>query len=339
MKKYFKMIIYIFLAIFILAIFVLGFLFLGKAPEQKEISWGIDFSQMHAEALKLDWKETYLSILDDLGAKKIKLHTQWNFVEGQKNKYFFDDIDWQIKEAEKRDVKIIFVLGLKTGRWPECHEPGWVKSLQATDQKQEVLEYVKTLVERYKNSKTILAWQAENEPLFKFGICPDWYYKDKNFLQEEISIIKNQDNSRQVYVSDSGEQSMWFKAAKYGDKVGTTMYRKVWAHLFDGVGFYFDSYLTPVFYYRKAQIINWFFGKEVICVELQAEPWAEKLYYDVPLKEQEKSMDLDQFKGNIEFAKKTGLKEFYLWGAEWWYWLKETQDRPEIWNQAKTLFK
>ena len=32
------------------------------------------------------------------------------------------------------------------------------------------------------------------------------------------------------------------------------------------------------------------------------------------------------------------LKEFYLWGAEWWYWMKEKQNKPEIWDEAKKLF-
>ncbi len=333
------MIIYIFLVIFIIAISLLAWFFVGKAPAQENILWGVDFSQMQTEALKLNWKETYTAILDDLGVRNIKLHIQWDFVEGEKDKYYFDDIDWQIKEAEKRNAKIIFVVGMKTGRWPECHEPKWAKDLSIEEQKQEVLKYVEKTVLRYKDSKTILAWQAENEPLFKFGICPDWYYDGGELLKQEVALIKKIDPIRQVYVSDSGEQSMWINSAKIGDKVGTTMYRKVWAHIFDGFGFYFDSYLQPIFYYRKAQIIKWLFGKEVICVELQAEPWADRLFYDVSLKEQEKSMDLAQFKSNINFAKKTGLKEFYLWGAEWWYWMKETQDRPEIWNEAKILFK
>ncbi len=47
---------------------------------------------------------------------------------------------------------------------------------------------------------------------------------------------------------------------------------------------------------------------------------------------------LEQFKANIDFAKKTGLKEFYLWGSEWWYWMKKKQNRPAIWDQAKKIF-
>jgi len=328
----------IFLAVIIVILLItLGYLLLGSAPKQDDIIWGVNFSQMGAESLKLDWKKTYLALMDDLGVKNIKLITNWNFVEGdKKGDDFFDDIDWQIRQAEIRNVKLIYVLGIKTGRWPECHDPKWARQLSVKDEQAELLKYLEKVVLRYKGSKAITAWQVENEPLFNFGECP-WY--DKKFLKQEIALVKSLDDSRQIISSDSGEQSSWFNIASVADKVGATMYRKVWFHINDTVGFYVDSPFPPVYYYHKAQIIKSVFGKEVICVELQAEPWASKLFYDIPLAEQEKTMNLKQFNSNIEFAKKTGLKEFYLWGAEWWYWLKQDQNRPEIWNQAKLLFR
>ena len=85
-----------------------------------------------------------------------------------------------------------------------------------------------------------------------------------------------------------------------------------------------------IFWWRKAQLIEKIFNKKVIVVELQAEPWGPKLLYESPLEEQEKTMNLERFTANIEFAKKTGLDEFYLWGGEWWYWLKEKQNNPQI---------
>jgi len=48
-------------------------------------------------------------------------------------------------------------------------------------------------------------------------------------------------------------------------------------------------------------------------------------------------MNLEIFKRNIDFAEKTGLKEFYLWGGEWWYWLKTKQNNDEIWQEVKNL--
>ncbi|HLD70689.1 MAG TPA: glycoside hydrolase family 2 TIM barrel-domain containing protein [Negativicutes bacterium] len=306
-----------------------------KAPVQENITWGVDFSQMQAEAMKLDWKETYLAILEDLGVKHIKLHTQWDWVEGKKDEFYFKDIDWQIKETKKRGADMIYVLGMKTGRWPECHIPAWAEGLSKEEQQSELLEYIEKIVLRYKDSGVIVAWQAENEPFFVFGECP-WY--DKEFLKKEVALIKKLDPSRPVIISDSGEQSLWFGAARLGDVVGTTMYRKVWVHLAKDIGFYFTFPLPPASYWVKAQLVEALFGKKVIGVELQAEPWNSKVFYNVPLAEQEKSMNIAQFNKNIAYAKQSGLDTFYFWGVEWWYWLKEKHDKPEIWNEAKKLF-
>ena len=73
-------------------------------------------------------------MISDLGVKNIKLHTNWNWVEGKKDSFFFNDIDWQIKQAEQNNVKIIYVIGMKTGRWPECHIPGWAQNLPESQQ-------------------------------------------------------------------------------------------------------------------------------------------------------------------------------------------------------------
>lgn len=324
-----------FLVCIVLLAFFTYYFFIFKAPQQKKITWGINFSQMQSESLKLDWKKTYLAILDNLGAKNIKLLAQWDFVEGKRGNYYFNDIDWQIKESEKRGTKLIYVVGMKTGRWPECHLPDWADALSKKEQQDGMLKYIKEVVARYKGSKSIVAWQAENEPLFEFGECP-WY--DKDFLIKEVAFIKSLDPTRPVIVSDSGEQSLWIEPAKIGDIVGTTIYRTVWVPIAHGIGFYFNFPIPPVVYWHKSQIIKYLFNKNVIAVELQAEPWSSKPFYNISLQEQEKSMNLNKFKENIKYAKQTGLDTFYFWGAEWWYWLKEKQNKPEIWNEAKKLF-
>jgi len=306
------------------------------ASEQNEIKWGVNFSPVQVEALKLDGRTTYLAILDDLRAKNIKLLTHWNKIGEERGSYDFSEVDWQIEQAQKYNAEIVYVLGMKTGRWPECHLPDWVKNLDKEEQQEELLRYIKEVVLRYKDSGTIIAWQVENEPFFKFGSCP-WY--DGKFLRQEIETVKSLDPARPVIISDSGEQSLWIKAGAAGDIVGTTLYRKIWVHLVDGFGFYTSVPLPPVSYWLKGQLINKLFGKEVINVELQAEPWSPKNLSDTSLKEQEKTMSLEKFRSNVSYAKRTGLKEFYFWGAEWWYWLKEKQDKPEIWEEAKKILQ
>ena len=330
------------LILIILLLIILSYFFIGSAPKAEKIVWGITFSQKYSQDLDLDWKENYLEILDDLKVRNIRLITHWDLIEKSPGEYHFEDLDWQIRESEKRGAKILLVIGLKTGRWPECHIPDWAKNSSKEDLKNKTLTLIKEIVLRYKDSKNIWAWQVENEPFFLFGECPKI---EEKFVKQEINLVKSLDTPatfeaemvevRPIVVTDSGEGSFWFKVARLSDIPGITMYKKVWVkHL----KFYFTYPFRPVFYWRKAQIIKKLFNKEVICTELQAEPWGPKLLYDISLNEQEKTMNLEQFQKNIEFAEKTGLKRFYLWGSEWWFWLKQNHNKPEIWEEARKLF-
>ncbi|MGB2762218.1 MAG: hypothetical protein WBC21_01605 [Minisyncoccales bacterium] len=354
-----KILKYLLLGLLAFLLVILCYFFIGKAPQQKEITWGISFSQKHAKDLGLDWKETYLSSLDDLEVKNLRLITHWDLIEPKKDKYIFDDLEWQIKEAEKREIKIILVIGMKTPRWPECHIPDWAEGLNREEREKEILGLLKEIVLKYQNSNSIISWQIENEPFFEFGECPEIR---EDFLKQEIDLVKSLDphtkrgqdaegvkinevsprygvgvdtNHRKIIITESGTGSFWFKGAELGDIVGISLYRKVWFHKPK----IYVSYPSPaIFYWRKAQIIQRLFNKEVICAELQTEPWGPVLLYDLSLEEQKKTMDLERFRENIAFAEKTGLKEFYLWGVEWWFWLKTQQNQPEIWQEAKKLF-
>ena len=318
------------LLIFIFAIFC--YFFLGPSKPAEKITWGINFSQKHAQNLGLDWKETYLALLGDLGVKNLKIATYWDLIEPKEGEYNFNDLDWQIKEAEKREAKIILVIGMKTPRWPECHEPSWAQIQNPKSKIQNLLEYIEKIIERYKTSPAVWAWQVENEPFFSFGECPKL---DKELLKREIDLVKSLD-SRPVIISDTGEFSLWLGAAKLADIVGVTLYRQAW---FKEINSYISYPFPAIFYQRRAELVRGIFNKKTICVELQAEPWGQKLLYDLSLAEQEKTMNLEKFQKNIEFARKTGFDTFYLWGAEWWYWLKDKQNRPEIWNEVKSQIR
>jgi len=323
----------IILCVLIFLLLVIGFFFVGSPPRAEKIVWGVNFSQKHAEGLGLDWQQIYSALIDDLGAKNIKLATYWDLIEKEEGNYDFTDLDSQIGEAEQKEVSLLLVIGMKSPRWPECHIPEWAKGLNKEEQQKNILELLEETVLRYSSSPAVTMWQIENEPFFPFGECP---WVDKEFLKEEVELVKSLDKEkRPVLISDSGEGSFWIQAAKIGDIAGTTMYRKVWVHQLET---YFTYPLPPNFYWRKAQIIKTFFAKRVICVELQAEPWGPHLLYDSPLEEQQKSMDLQRFQEVINFAGKTGLDEFYLWGGEWWFWMKEKQNQPQIWEEAEKLF-
>jgi endo-1,4-beta-mannosidase len=262
---------YIFWALAILLLVVLAYFFIGWASQPQNTVWGVNFSQKHAKDLGLDWRESYSAILDDLKAKNLKVAVHWDVIEPSRNSYNFSDIDWQVNEAQKRQAKLILIIGMKTSRWPECHLPEWAKGLAKEDQQSAILAEIEALVVRYRDNPSLLAWQPENEALFSFGECP-WI--DQEFLEKEVALVKKLDPEHPVVVTDSGEGSFWFKAAKIGDIVGITTYRKVWMSPLNS---YLDYPIPPVFYYRKAQLVKALFNKEVWSVELQAEPWCPVL--------------------------------------------------------------
>src|SRR3989338_2219651 len=130
---------YFLLALVFLFTALFLFLFAGEAPRTESMAWGVNFSQKHAINLGLDWKETYLALLDDLGAKRLKIAVHWDYIEGARPGLFFDDVNWQMKEVEKRGVQVLLVIGQKTPRWPECHIPQWAKDLKKQDRQDVVL--------------------------------------------------------------------------------------------------------------------------------------------------------------------------------------------------------
>jgi len=323
---------YILITVGTLAALIFVLLYVGVANPRQDVAWGVNFSEKHTINLHLDWKNTYLAILDDLKARKLKVAVHWDFVEPKEKEFSFADLDWQMSEAGKRGAGVVLAIGMKTPRWPECHIPDWAKSMDKQKQQDEITAYLQAVVARYKSDPALKGWQVENEPYFQFGDCP---WKDDAYLEKEVALVRSLDPAHPILITDSGEYSTWFKPARLGDVVGSTLYRTVW---FKQLGMYADYLWSPLFYKRHAELIKLLFDKDVIDAELQAEPWGPVLYYDMTVAEQMKSISVGKLRANIDFARRTDMKEAYFWGAEWWYWMKTTQNDPSFWNEAKKVF-
>ena len=316
-------------------LFISACIFLTRPPD--EIStrprWGIAFSKPFAIRLGLDWRETYIAALDELKPTFLRLPVYWEDIEPEQERFVYDDYDWMIKEANRRNIRLVLTVGRKLPRWPECHVPAWAVSLNERVQQERVKTVLSKIVDRYMQTKNLSMWQVENEPFLSFGKCPPL---DTHFLEEEISLVRSRDPRHPVMLTDSGELSIWLRAASRADVFGTTMYRVIWN---DYIGYI--HYPFPYkFFWIKANIVHFLYPKKPIIVsELQAEPWGPKLIHEISLEEQEKSMNLQQFRENIAYAQNVGFKEIYLWGTEWWYWMKIKHDRPEFWEEARRVME
>jgi hypothetical protein len=320
----------IFLLAFFLSVVLLS---QGRNYKKEDLKYGITFSKKKAVELGLDWRKAYLAILDELTIKKLRISAYWDEIEPEQTKYFWDDLDWQISQAKARNVEVIFAVGGRLPRWPECHFPAWTNNLSKAERERRILDYIRETVTRYKNNANIVAWQVENEPfLSHFGECPEL---DPAFLDQEIALVREMDK-RPIVITDSGELSFWVSAAKRADIFGTTMYRDTFSsHL----NRYIHYPIGPWFFHLKRNIIKLFAKpKEWIVIELQGEPWCPIEFQKTSQEERSRTMSPQKFREMLDFAQKTGFQTFYLWGAEWWYWEKEVNKDGEMWEEARKIF-
>jgi len=329
MKRFLKRI----LLIIILILLGLGLCLLtGKSQPAENIKWGVTFSKGYASDFEPDWQKMFSTILDDLKVKNFRLIAYWNEIEKEQGKYNFSDLDWQINEVSKRGGEIILAIGKRLPRWPECHIPEWTNKFSQEENDESLIAYIRETINRYKNNENIKIWQIENEPfLGTFGVCPKL---DKKFLDKEIALVRYLDPSRKIMITESGEFSTWMGGAKRADIVGTSVYRTIYGKLG-----YVTYPIPPVFYQKKTNLIKFLFDvKRIIGIEIQAEPWGKNPVKQMSKEESDISMSFEKFNENIEYAKNTGFDEMYLWGAEWWYWMKQKGD-DSYWNKVKELFK
>ena len=311
---------------------VVAFKYQRSASDQ-DIKFGTTFVSSYAEHLGLEPKDTLNSIVDDLTLKNLRLVSYWSEHEQERGEFDFSDLDWQFKLAEEKGVKISLAIGLRQPRWPECHMPQWALNLSKDEWYPELKVYMNEVVERYKDSPALASYQLENEYFLEaFGQCTDF---SRDRLVEEFNLVKGLDSEHPIILSRSNNYGGFAVGEPQADIYGISVYRKVHNQQ---LGYF--TYPFPAWYYSfLAQGQISLTGKPSIIHEFQLEPWiASGDIKDASTNEQDKTMSAEDIKKNIAFAKKTGIKEVYFWGAEWWYFRAQNGD-PQILETVKAMLR
>lgn len=298
------------------------------------VEYGISFSQTHATSLGLNWKLVYEDMLRELDPQHVRIAAMWNQVEPEEGKFSFDDVDWMMEKAEEYGTKVVLVVGQKAPRWPECHIPRWIEEKQ-NGRDEYLFRYVEETVTRYQHHPALDVWQVENEPFisFAFGECAAY---NQQAVREEIALVKRLDPEHNIIVTDSGELSTWLLTAQAGDVFGTTMYRIVKTP--GGATVAYD-WLPAGFYRMKARALGRGLS-EFFVSELQAEPWfTDGTPLDTSLEDQYKTMSPDRLVKHLQYAERVGASRVYLWGVEWWYWMKKEHGNVQYWDIVKDAIK
>lgn len=317
---------------------VIGVMLLGiyvtlwaMSIEKYPVKYGVSFSKNYATDLKLDWKETYTAILTDLKPEYIRLGVEWNTVEKERGVFDFTDIDFMMNEAAKNNTKVLLAVGQKVPRWPECHFPEWYKGLSAGEQRIATLNYLEKTVVKYKNHPALELWQVENEPYisFDFGECKIF---NRKLVKEEIVLVKNLDSAHPILITDSGEMSLWRETIQAGDLFGSTLYRAVAGP----AGWKFNYNWMPPGFYKARAFWQGRTSEQFFISELQAEPWySGSNAFTTSVPEQELTMNPKRLQANMDVTERTGASRAYLWGVEWWYFMKESGNDPRYWDLVK----
>jgi hypothetical protein len=324
------------LIILAFVVLVTGFLFFLAHKEVPEnVTYGMSFNVPYALELGLDPIAVLDALIDDLGIRHFRIAAHWTLIEPHKDLYDFSYMDAELSHIEEKGGTAIVGVGRRLPRWPECHIPDWAATLSWEDQKKEIKEYITDVVTRYRNSSAITYWQVENEPyltLFAPEYCGEEL--DEEFLKEEIALVHSLDPSRPVLVTDSGNLGTWAGAYRQGDAFGTSVYVYFWN---PDLG-QFRTILPPWFYRAKDRLMGLLYGeKPTFLIELSLEPWLVEPVTKVPLETQYLRMDAEKMDEIIAYAKETRFSTQYLWGAEWWYWLK-LQGNDEYWEKGRKIF-
>lgn len=314
--------------------------------QKKPLVLGVSFIPAYAESLGLNAQETMDALITDVGVRNFRLVSYWDQLEPAQGQYDFSLLDWQFAKAEAAGAKVTLSLGLRQPRWPECHMPEWAKQLPSgTDNgtwQDELLQYITAVVERYKHSPALDSYQLENEYFLRgFGQCVDFVGEraafDRSRLVREYNLVKKLDSSHTLIIARSNNALGTPVGKPTPDEFGISIYKRVWS---PPIGRYME-YPFPAWYYAfVAGVQKITTGKDMIIHELQAETWPPKRQsiQATSLDEQNKSFNADRFEKRVAFGKGTGMREIYLWGAEYWYYRKVIMQDPSLWDVAEETF-
>lgn len=300
------------------------------------LQYGVTFIPRYARYFETDPQESMQAIIDDLGVKRFRLVSYWDDIEKNQGTYDFTELDWQFQKAEAANASVNLALGLRQPRWPECHMPQWAKESEKDVWYPKLKDFMRAVVERYKDSPALISYQVENEFFMTvFGDCQDF---DRDRLVEEYNLVKRLDPDKPIIVTRSNNWGGVPLREPTPDQFGVAVYKRVWDQTLTKR--YFEYPYPPWFYGLLAGAGEIVSGKSMIIHELQMEPWTPP-GMDLKtssLEEQNKSMNAERLQKRFDYAEDTGIRTIDTWGAEWWYWRKVKQNDPSLWNVARESF-
>jgi hypothetical protein len=346
--------VYVPVALLLTSVYWLGQLGWYRTATAGNPEFGVNFSCKQTEYLGLACEPAFVRILDDLGVRHVRISAYWSDIERRPGDYDFRSVDRLLDIARSRDALVTVSIGMRAQRYPEFWFPTWLRrqaGLSAEELPEDnpmvrpaLLAYLKVAAEHIGAHPAVEAIQVENEPF-----VPSYAYETRwrirpEFLAEEIALVRaNDPGGHPIVVSHASWTRLddhWRWILDNADVVAQSVYVKRQRGPWDW--FYIFPYrLGPLTADLRQQAGDAIHRDKALWIgELQAEPFESPTVdvRQVPT-DQAASFSARRLDANVELAARSGASRVYLWGAEWWLYLRDARGEPELWTKARQLFR
>ncbi len=324
---------------------------------------GISFRLLQAAAFGLDGRAALQELLA-YPFQVVRLGAYWNQIETEPGEFNVKELDWQIEAAVRANKSIILCIGpMKTFGYPEFFvphhrlpQPFKEHELVTPEDYPALLEaaiqHINRLVDRYRDCRSLVAWQLEHEAVDPLGIEHSWRLSAA-FVEREAAALRAVDPSRPLMMngflptSIPVQLSQWWRTRDQGDSlavassladlVGIDDYPRNALFAVGNRTLYLDGSQSGWVQKRRRRWLEWAYanGKHLLIAEGQAEPWETVTIPPHPDRQGMSSCLPEHVISNYNAwlsasQPPEALYAYLFWGAEYWLTRKQEGDLSYI---------
>lgn len=312
---------------------------------------GVSFRSPDISALGLDARDALRTLLG-YPFDVLRLGAYWNRLEPRPGAFLADELDWQIDAAERAGKQIMLCVGpLKTFGYPEFFVPAHHLARPLPEHTRiqpdtysallrAATEHIARVVDRYRERRSIIAWQLEHEAVDPLGVEHSWRL-DRSFVEQELAALRFADPTRPVMMNgylpttalvqfvqswrtrDQGDLLAF--ALRNADIVGIDCYPRQALLRMGRWTMYLDGSASAWWQRQGRQMLASAHasGRQVMVAEGQAEPWETVTSPPNPAGRAMYSCLPEHVVSNYNACMRwsegeIALTAYLFWGAEYW---------------------
>jgi len=180
-------------------------------PPRDSALLGISFRPRQVEAFGLEGPATLDSLLE-YPFELLRLGAYWDHIETTAGEFDTRELDWQLAAAERAGKRVILSIGpIKNFGYPEYYVPkhqlerplregALVRPQDQANLLSAARRFITSVVTRYRNRDSVVAWQLEHEAVDPLGFEHSWRL-GRDFVESELAALRDCDPSKPLMMN------------------------------------------------------------------------------------------------------------------------------------------